>query len=253
MIVQIDHIALESDDFKKSSQTLTRLGYKNKFYEENKRNLGIKRRLVKKFSSTHDLALFSKENCINIELLHHFSDNKARGYITPLFENLPDKYIEQRRAGEHFDCATLKGLNVPIKIKADDNIAGFRFNKFIVETNEVGDSVNFWENFGFRKKSLYKKSVVLEFFSPYDQNIYQIFLQPGISKKKFFLDDLGFNCIAFVSSSTEKELLFLKNKGIIVTETERIIINGKMLKVFFAKGPSGELVEVIDIAEAVIK
>jgi hypothetical protein len=252
MIIQIDHIALATHNFKKSTQILSDLGYQNKFCEENKKNPNIKKDLVKLFSNTHNLSFFSKENNIGIELLDHFNSSGKNGYITPLFENLPEKFIEKKQKKGLFEFAMIKELNIPVYTGRNNKISGFEFNKFIVKTNQIEDSVNFWKCFGFKRTSLLNDFVVLEFVSPLQNNIYQIFLQQENCDKNYSLDDDGFNCIAFISSSSEKELLFLESKGLTATKIEQIEMNGKILKIFFVKGPNGELVEIVNVVETYI-
>jgi hypothetical protein len=240
MIIQIDHIALATPDFKKTSKTLFNLGYRNKFDERNIDNPKIKKALMKWFPKNHDLSLFVKKGDIGIELINHFGSGES-GYISPIFENLTSK----EEVDLLHSTKTMETV-VPVYVKKDSKVLGFNFNKFITKTDDIDKSVSFWANFGFKRKGLYKGSVVLEFTSLYDSSVYDIFLQKQVCNEKHFLDDLGFNCIAFVSSSCEKELSFFKNKGIMITEIERFNLGKKELNIFFVKGPAGELVEIID-------
>lgn len=248
MIIQIDHIALATNNFKKSTEILSGLGYKNKFYEENKKNSSIKKDLVKYFSDTHNLSLFLKENNIGIELLDHFKSSGKNGYITPLFENIPDKFIERKETGNFLESAMVRELNTPVYIRKNTEISGFNFDKFVIKTNKIKDSVDFWECFGFKEAGSIDGFVVLEFIRPLQNNVYKIYLKQENCGRNYFLDDDGFNCVAFISSSAEKESVFLKGEGLRVTKIEEVEMNNKILKIFFVKGPGGELVEIIGVA-----
>jgi len=250
MIIQIDHIALATSNFEKSTRLLSSLSYQNKFCENGVKNPRIKKGLVKNYLGTHNLSFFLKGGSLNIELLNHVGNRGENGYITPLFENVPDELVRKRYTGDLFEQAEINGLDIPVYVKKNSKISGFRFNKLVIKTNRVEDSINFWRNFGFKKKGSLSGMAILEFASFYPKHVYQIYLQPEGASGKYLLDDNGFNCIAFVSSSSEKELLLYKNKGLKVTKMEQIEINGKIIKIFFVKGPSGELVEIVDFTEA---
>jgi hypothetical protein len=241
MIIQIDHIAFAAPDYERTSQILKNLGYQNKFDAKNIDNPKIKKLLMKKFPRKHNLSLFVKKGSINIECLNHFNSG-GTGYILPIFEN-------SINIGNSSVLELAKIIKKPIPVcttKQNNNIIDMSFNKFTINTENIDESVSFWANFGFRRKGLYNGSVVLEFASLFDNCAYKILLRKRTNNERHFLDDIGFNCIAFVSSSCKKELFFFKKKGIMVTEIENLIINKKRINLFFVKGPGGELVEVVD-------
>lgn len=70
-----------------------------------------------------------------------------------------------------------------------------------------------------------------------------------VVNKKPCLDDLGVSCISFLSSSVSKDKELLLKEGLTVIDVGCLEINGKLLNVIFVLGPTGELVEVIDITE----
>jgi hypothetical protein len=61
------------------------------------------------------------------------------------------------------------------------------------------------------------------------------------------LDGTGFCCIAFIETSPEKLRSKIKNAGFDTTESEYLLVNGKVLTVFFAIGQNGEIVEIISL------
>ena len=63
-----------------------------------------------------------------------------------------------------------------------------------------------------------------------------------------YLDTAGFTCVALFSTSVAEDPHFLAHRGVTVSETGTIRVNGQELELFFAQGPAGELVEVIGLA-----
>ena len=63
------------------------------------------------------------------------------------------------------------------------------------------------------------------------------------------LDDKGFNCLAFISTSLERDKQSLERDGFFTTDIESVVTNGKNLRIFFSIGPSGEIVEMIELAK----
>jgi len=250
MIIHIDHVALELNDWQRGARLLSDLGYNPKFCESGLQNPAIKKELTKNFSDAHDLYFFYKTGSFNIELLCYGLNcqNRGRnGYIMPVMENIPAKLIVKKSVASSVATAAISGLAVPIYLKDNKELSEFRFNKFVIPTNYLEASLRFWQLFGFKRSSLFNNWEKLSFATPWQKDGYQIFLQPVNYRRNYFLDDIGFNCLALVSSSAAKERLLLKKRGVIVTDLESMEISGKKLEIFFAQGPSGELVEVITV------
>jgi len=232
VILQIDHIAFSSMNFKEHIRILQSLGYSLKFSSSGKKNMEIKRPLLREFMELHDLALLSHESSLSIELLNHGHINDAEGFIFPLFDNVPSGF--------------LSSFGVDAGVYSDKG--SFRFNKFVVKTSNVRKSADFWKNFGFREIECDSEGAILEFRSPLSKISCTVFLKHdrSVVNDFNFLDDKGFNCIAFISNSAKKEREVLVKSGIKTTEIEQFISDKLSLSVFFAIGPSGELVEIIE-------
>ncbi len=248
MIIKIDHFTLvtENSRFKPSLEFLSELGYKLKFLEKNKDNPVIKRPLMKKFTAKHDIALMISDGNLDIEVINYGEANKKNNLnIVPIFSGLPKKFI--------FGNGTSKGL---IKINGIDNQISinkskstkFIFNSLIVKTSDLKESIKFWEVFGFKLIKKNKNSAELEFKSILKNNYCRLIL----NKKKqidhpAYLDDRGFNFLAFISSSASQEKTKIKAAGYKATGAKTLKVDGKNLEVFFASGRQGEIVEIIGI------
>ncbi len=215
MIIKIDHLALSSRDIDRDAKLLEEKGYKIIFKEKSAINLKIKENLLRRFNKFHDLCLLGSENSAPIEIIDHYHINDQQGYMLPIYEN------------------------------TDNKDKTLHFNTALIKTNKFNESIEFWKLFGFKEIKRENNIFTLEFKSPINRTNFSIKIKKDHHNKRPLLDDRGFNCIAFVSNSAQKEREFLVSKGIKTTPIEEPIINGKPLNIFFAIGPSGELVEVL--------
>lgn len=252
MIIEIDHIAISSNRFAEHIESMKTLGYTTSFIEMNRENLKIKTKLLHKFHANHDLALLSSMGNIGIELVNHRTIHKSDDvYIIPIFENIPHEiieYIQEKEIDNIGKYGIMKTFDTPIYISNNVNNANLQFKKFVIKTKNIEKSVIFWKLLGFKIIQNTTDLILLEFKALLNQNIYHLYLQKTQDQDKtHFLDDTGFNCVAFISTSSKNEKNFLDHKGITTTNIEKFILREKTLDIFFAIGPSGEIVEIISI------
>jgi len=228
MILDIDHIALSSSDFSNDIKIFSGLDYKLKFNENKIKNLIIKKNFMKFFSLNHNLCLLTSKYNINIELLHHEKINNKNGFIVPIFEF--SKNIN------------LKFKNFNVQNILNNSLDNFIFNKFYIYSSNIEDSSIFWSKLGFKKI----KQNQYAFQSIISSKKYELIFKFNSFKQDYFLDDNGCNCIAFLTNSIQNE----KRNFEAHYETSKIQtlkINKKELEIFFVRGPSNELVEIISI------
>lgn len=210
MIIKIDHIAYSSMDLESDIEIFKTAGYELVFKEQHLKNLDIKKRFLKNFEQTHQLALMKKENSYNIELLNHNNINPYCGFISPY--NFNDKF----------------------------------FNKIIIKTNSIENSTKFWNMLGFSTTQEFAEMIEMKFSSPVEHNVFYIYLSYNKTKKNF-LDDKDFNCIALITNSAKKEQENIIKKGFTTSEIDELDVNGQKLKIFFAQRNNCEIVEIIEI------
>jgi len=256
MIIKFDHLAFASNDiqFEQQIKLLKDLGYELKFVERNANNLNIKSPLMKIFGPRQDLALLVLKNNINIELVNHGHSNKNFSNITPLFKNFPHNLIRSdlnlNFKNKLERAVKIKYFEIPIYISEDKKNKSFIFNELIIKTANIEESISFWKNFAFLPILNKKNSAVLEFNAPLGRGAYHLrLIKDKNINTKIFLDDAGFNCLAFISSSAVNEKKNLEIAGIETTATERFKVNDKELEIFFAKGSQGEIAEVISVED----
>lgn len=246
MIIKIDHVALNSISLKEDTKKLKLLGYNHVFTEKNIINPKIKKDLIKQYNKFHDLALFNCKDNIPIELINNWNVNYKKGYITPIFENIFEDSTEIKKENfNNFKKIRIKYFDVPIFIKEKSNSV-IRFNKIVINVNDVENSIKFWECLGFKLIQNEENYIIMKFESFID-SVRWIYLRKIKKSYKHYLDDKGFNCLALISNFAKKEREIIRAKGFKTTDIEEFKINNKILNIFFSIAPSGELIEIVSI------
>jgi len=211
MFVKIDHISLSSSDFKKDIEFWKKKGYKLEFIEGGIENAEIKRDLLNGCGKLHDLALLTSGKNVSIELMNH-------GYIM-----VNNSFIVPGNGG----IESISSLTYDLK-----------------------KSTIFFKAFGFLPVEGSGASHVLRFNFLTTGAVLIINLKESQgASKKYYLNDLGFTCIAFVSNSAARDRDYIEQSGYEVTDIETVVVNKRNFDIFFVIGPSGEIVEVIEIKQ----
>lgn len=209
MIVHIDHLAFTTTDLMQDIKNLQTNGYSLRFCECAVKNIDIKKDLMRNFTQTHDLALLDHKENISIELIKY-----------------PQIYLP----------------------KINEVQKNYDFKKIIINAYNFSESIKFWKCLGFKECSQDTVKACLSFRSLLKNCEYFISLQKKTDfNKKIYLDDLGFSSIALISTSINNDRNLFKKQNFDVTPIEALELNGKKLNIFFAVGPSYELVEIIEI------
>lgn len=281
MILSIDHIALSSIDVPADIQLFKRLGYDVVFDLKDLKNVSIKKDLLSRYFEKHHPAVIAMPGNFSIELIDHYSTNLKPSIMVPIFENIPEEMVEcmdgNTVENKTFKMARLSEAGIQIRTKNVLDAAGgegeihdtgkmasiqggmnsrFQFNKVIIKTVEIENSLHFWGNLGFKLKAMADNVAVLEFKSLLSKHPYNIYLEKicydtgkEFAGERPLLDDKGFNCIGVITNSAEREKKVLCGKGINTTEIEECRIQGKRLKIFFATSRAGDIAEVVEVVQ----
>lgn len=284
MILKVSHLVFSSTDFEENSNDFAALGYTCTFTEIGLKNLEIKKPLFKYFSKKHDVRYFASPQGVSIELLNWGSKSRQPSNFIPVFQNLPQKKgrfewqlkqikrltsrLEQPKKTPQkifpFEEAVIPSLQLPIFYQCLSNREGLTtLNGLYVKTDNLEKSISFWKNFRFEVCERWEKEAVLKLKVFLPQSIlFTLYLsetsQSGSTNtvnnvneinKNPHLDDIGVSCLSFLSSSVEKEKDLLKRAGLRLIDVGSLRINQKQLTIIFVLGPSGELVEVIDVKD----
>lgn len=252
MILKIDHLAFCSPHLDEDLRTFGILGYEALFVEKDLRDLENKQPFMKHFSGHLDMALMTRRGSISIELLNHGHVVAEDSYVLPVFEGALFDVERSEDSSVVHGCSFVKARSDLLKaeffILEGVRATEFVCNKVIVDADNIERASDFWCSLGFKPAAAGEPVTHLEFRSPFMEGTYQLYIRKRESPlNQFVLDSQGFNCIAFISTDAEKERRRFDQLGMEPTEPYPFRVNGKDLCIFWVRGPSGEIVEVISL------
>ena len=255
MILEIDHIAISSMNFHDDIEFFKSMGYELKFIESNVDNLMIKHSLLHNYQSTHDIALLTLTDNLGIELVNHKTIHKSNEYVVPIFENVDSNLFlnQEKNANMIGTQLKMKLMEIPAYVSNNKQDSPFHFTKFVVMVDDIEKSAQFWKLLGFKIIKIMPEFTLLEFKALFNKNTYHLYLQKIENNKEHYLDDTGFNCVALISNNSVSDKKTLDDNGVTVTDVQKLTIGNKTLDIFFAIGPSNELVEVISTSNSIDK
>ena len=223
MIIHIDHLALTTSCFDDDINILEKFGYKLRFLERNVKNLNIKKQYLRNSTDNHDIALMDCINGMSMEIINYPLKGLERSIFFPKIDN-----------------------NAITKLKEIQK--SFSFNEICFKSYNFTESLKFWKSLGFQIYEYNENNTCLKFRSLITRSDYFVCIENiNELKDQCFLDDLGFNSIALISTSAVKDRDLLKKQNFEVTSIDALELNDKKLNIFFTIGPSLELVEIIGI------
>lgn len=149
-------------------------------------------------------------------------------------------------------CILKNNNGIPIEIIDDSKIiSGKSFIKPVFETDYSIKNVEIyikdkktlmeqWKNIGF---SIVDNANLT--FTGFGNSYF--FHINDCNDNSYFLDNEGFVCIAFISTSIIKDYNMMKQNMFKVSDIAKININNKLLNIFFAQGYNGEIFEIIEV------
>ena len=243
MIVKIDHITICSTDFESDLNYFSNLGFKPSILNRKLKNLKIKNALMKSFCKYQKFALLESKNNLDVEILGYDNVNSGTPYIEPEFINSEKCLNNFSEFKNH-----LQKNQIPIKFSTDKKFTGFRFGKIKIYTRSINDSQIFWEKLGFKTISQKNNKHAKMMFNALTNNqSLELNLEYAEIKNVHYLDDRGFNCIAFITNSSVNEKKFFDKQNYQTTNIESFEVNKKKMDIFFCKSPQGEIIELISL------
>jgi hypothetical protein len=251
MIVLLDHIALTPRNLNEGVSVLSTLGYKARFKRMGVSELAIKREMTTLRYGRQDLLLFDSEGNTSLEIVNYGRANETEPYVLPIVEGIDASRFErvcERSIGDL--CVTeytLLDSDYHVLIGAGEG-GVLSLKGAAIMVSELSASVGFWETFGLRLCAEGSDYAVMECKFPLNQFRFRIYLRESKEAAgEYHLDDMGFNCIAFVSNSVKLERELLDRHGCRTTEIETFRLNDRDYNIMFAVGPSGEMVELLSV------
>lgn len=217
MILGTSHIAISTYDIESDIKTYIEKGFSLQFLEKNLPNSRFKEPFLSTHTPLHSLAVLNGKSGIDLELVQHHTSipdsiKTKDHYLRPEIDN--GSVMELEYDAYQFE-ESITFLN---------NLAGFSL---------VEESDTF--------KLLEMRSLIPKWRS-------RIRVIKSDQKLNPALDQPGATCIAFLTSNLNKELNRLGEKGYHKSSPAFLMeVNDKELKIAFIRGPSNEIIELIEI------
>ena len=274
MILGIDHIALSCGEIRRASVILEKSGFKAKFCKEGICNHPSKKPFLSIYEDAHSMAYYFSEDSISFELTKHKSPLSGQSSFYQLLlprkpadalvlsDTLP-KEIELIRdiwkdaLGEsRVEVALWQEFCSPIWYLVDKHSSTSKFiSAAIMPVLNLDSSEKFWtQGIGFKniKRGASGKNewCLLAFESLVARWSLRLVFATGLAARKPHLDDPGFTSVALITNNIEKDYEIITSKGAQEAgEIFNLEVNHKELRVCIIRGPSNELIELIQLAK----
>lgn len=212
MIAGFDHLSMSIHHTEGESDALLEMGYQIRFSERNVHNHREKEALIEEFEPLHDLIYLQHENGFRLELTRYASSPRTT------------------------EAAFSVDLDQPGEIT--------------LETALFEEDIEFLSKaLRFRVTSSTDQEAELLFRSPVAgwSCSLKVIRTPEKSRKSY-LDSNGFPCLAFISTSLQKDSEKLRILGAVeMTTPFSLCIDGKPLTIVMFRFPGGAIGELIEI------
>ncbi|WFE89356.1 hypothetical protein K1718_24905 [Roseibium porphyridii] len=265
MIVGVDHIALACTDLEAGQRALESLGLDQRFADRGVMNAPQKKDLLNAYGPLHDIAVFDPQSGTAIEITaHDVAQASTHNGFTPVLDLSVERKGE--REGAELDCVTaaygegyelyrLPDLDTYCFLRSGQEKSALRAG--ILTVSDFEGSLAFFT--GGLSAKVERQDVVAE-------RRWAVVKLPGVMpkwrlellivedpishKRTMRLDDAGWPCLACLTTSIEADGEKLRQASAgRVGEIFDLEVNGKALRILLATGPSGELVELIEISK----
>ena len=279
MILGIDHVALSCSNMEDDLRSVQRSGLEVIFVHRDLPNSITKKPFLSSYQTVHAAAYCQAVRGISLEITAHGAPvEEAASWYQVLMEGLPEnqgpfkgrlpcssEIWEKTLECQNAQAAVWRPFKAQFWYDASKSAAGpesgsakreLLIRALLVPVTEIERSLLFWtEGLKFRVMKRGKENgqawIHLSWRSPIPKWSLEVILSE--TKETLgvpYLDRPGFPCLAFISNDLVSDRLqLIQCAAQNISEISDHIINGKALKVAFARGPSQELVELIEIAK----
>ena len=235
MIIKIDHLSFSSSNFYDDVNDLKKIGYNISHLNESLINLENKKIFLRNYHETQKFCLLVIDDQISVEVLEYHEKYNSDQYMIPHI-----------KISEKLELNFLNDSNFEVHPVKQDNEPGLNPFRIDIHTNNLEKSQKFWGVLGFKIKKKISSDILLGFNSPFSKQDFEIKLILNKKKKsEHFLDEIGLNCIAFISTSIKNDKKILELEDTITSDIMQLKIGEKELEIFFCKNITGEIVEII--------
>ena len=272
MIIGIDHLALSCSNVAAASQELARSGFSTQFIEKDLPNHSAKKAFLMHYALKHDIAYCRREDGIALELTNHrggFDGAAATTAYHAYFEAAPPDLVpidglkpnlaavwNYLKNGRSVRPAQWSPFTTSFWYNsAHSSLHPLGVSSVALPVAQLSKSSVFWQSgLGFRQKSTRyletgERWENLVFLSPFKRWALDfVLIETNAGQTRAMLDAPGFRCLALITTDLRADLKkMMKAGGTEATEPFNLLLNGKMLQVALLRGPSDEIVELIEL------
>lgn len=234
------------------------------FHERDVEVASLKAPVMRGPSPIHHMLLVRPKAGMLFEAIDHCTGSSDQtGPYQVLFSNAPSQnvYVPSKitdAASQAFatDCAwnVIPGSDINCLTTPDQNAAQGVAGVILSRAN-IKAAQSFWvDGVGFKevRRDPDDNWSLLKFTSPMPSWSHSLLLVRAGDNDENQLDDLGWTCLSMLTTNMDAaRQRVLDAGGQVVTEVYEVPADGKMLKLCFARGRTGELIELLDMRSTV--
>ena len=266
IILGVDHICTSCNNIKIGTERFQSLQYNTMFMEYGLQSPKEKKPYLKKFTKIHDAAFLKSNKGLAIEVIDHHSESiKMNGPYKVLLKNRnesssnlknikndPIKQLIEKAFGFNISHEKISDFDISYYNPEESSSNGL--SAVIIECENLYTSSKFWEKgIGFRTIKAVKGKLpwcMMEFPGLVSSmKIKLLLVETKKIKTKFYLDYSGWTCLSFIVKGIDSALKQVKKYGAIdIGQPYKMEIGGNNLFLSFFRGPEGELIEFLELA-----
>lgn len=264
--IGVDHVCATVSDTEMLARNFAAAGMGIAFHERDVEVADLKAPVMGGASSIHHMLLVRPQSGMLFEAIDHCTGASDRtGPYQVLFRGGGETGSNETTAlttaaSAAFETpassGVIPGSDIPcvLAVSADDapGVAGV-----ILSRADVDAAVSFWtDGVGFREtaRDADGKWVKLTFTSPMPSWSHSMLLVQDGDNQENQLDDQGWTCLSMLTTDMDAACnKVIGAGGTVVTDVYEVPADGKMLRLCFARGRTGELIELLDMRSTVSK
>lgn len=265
-ILGVDHICTSCNNISLAAKRFHNLQYNIMFREHGLHIPKEKKPFLKEFTKSHDAVFLKSDKGLAIEVIDHNSGLSEIGPYKVLFKKRNESFSNKKNIkNDPIKQVIEKAFGFPVSLKkvSDLNILYYNhegnsyngLSAVILECESLSVSSKFWKKgIGFQTiKEVVNEKLpwcLVEFPGLVSSMKAKLLLiETKKIKTKSYLDYSGWTCLSFIVKGINSALKQVKDFGAIdIGQPYKIAIGGNNLLLSFFRGPEGELIEFIELA-----
>lgn len=259
MILGVDHIGLSAASLGDGIGIMRSLGYEVRFAVEDLANHDAKRPFLRQWRPRHAIAYCALRGCVAVEVTVHSATLPVeQGPYEVLCSGQPGPDAEPLH--DVFDGPATKAdarmtywrwPAIRTRFATSPGMGDLRIGSVAVSVVDIDASTRWWTDaLGFRYRGSPTPGVHdLDRASPVADWRLDLMLVSQAAHALPMLDDTGFTVLALITTDIAEDAPRVSHGAAEVGRTFEQRIAGRNVRLAFVRGPSGELVELVEVHE----